>query len=213
MESIYSGRTMIYTGPSMNRTLAAGDLLHLVPCEVSRLRSGDVIVFAPHGQGSAVVHRIVCVGKEGIRTRGDNNRDIDSAIVHSQNILGKVVAAERNHKVRRIHGGRLGNLVAAAMRARRNFVDTLANALRPSYRRLAESGALLSLLPRAMRPRVVCFQRPTGAELQLMMGGRSIGVLRPGAEVWTILPPFRLFVDERALPLWETPHAGVLSSK
>jgi hypothetical protein len=213
VDTIRSALTLIYTGPSMNRTLAAGDLLHVAPCEISDLRCGDVIVFASRGRSSAIAHRVVSVTKEGVWTRGDNNPDIDPETLHAQDILGKVVAAERNHKIRRIHGGQLGRLVAATMQARRLALAVLVKALRSPYRRAAESGILQALLPRRMRPRLVCFQRPNGAELQLMMGSRSIGMLRAGDQVWTILPPFRLLVDESTLPLWEGPHAGLRSSK
>jgi hypothetical protein len=57
-----------------------------------------------------------------------------------------------------------------------------------------------------MRPRVISFNREAGTELQLVMGQRVIGRRLEGKTRWHIRRPFRLFVDEEALP--ENPGKG-----
>jgi len=60
-----------------------------------------------------------------------------------------------------------------------------------------------------MRPRVISFNRDAGTELQLVMGRRVIGRWLEGKSGWNIRRPFRLFVDEAALPENKEEVSGV----
>jgi hypothetical protein len=51
-----------------------------------------------------------------------------------------------------------------------------------------------------LRPRVITFERDGAREMQLVLGRRIIGRCAPGDAKWKIKRPFRLFVDEKALP-------------
>jgi hypothetical protein len=87
-----------------------------------------------------------------------------------------------------------------AMRAI-NVIDVrLSSQLRATYYRLARAGIFRPWLPSWMRPRVISFNRGAGTELQLVMGRRVIGKWQEGKSGWNIRRPFRLFVDEAALP-------------
>jgi hypothetical protein len=60
-----------------------------------------------------------------------------------------------------------------------------------------------------MRPRVISFNREGGTELQLVMGRKVIGRRLEGKSGWNIRRPFRLFVDEEALPENKAEVSGV----
>jgi signal peptidase I len=57
-------KSIIYTGPSMNPTLRAGDGLQIEPYEGKKIRAGDVIVFVSPENGHKVTHRVISVRGE-----------------------------------------------------------------------------------------------------------------------------------------------------
>jgi len=61
----------------MNPTLKAPDLLQVVPYQGKEIHRGDVIVFRPPGSKGMVVHRVISVDAQGVRTRGDKNSELD----------------------------------------------------------------------------------------------------------------------------------------
>ena len=184
----------------MNPIFRDGDALRLVPCN-GTVRRGDVIVFMPPDNDRKIIHRVVSVGPEGIRTRGDNNGSGDPWDLKPHEIIGRVVSLRRNGKEIAIAGGVAGRLQELAVRILRRADVSLTNLFRGSYHRLAWSRFskrhLHGLFPR----RVITVNRPEGAELQLMVGNRLAGRLIPGQKSWTIWRPYLLFVDEASLPL------------
>ena len=52
------------------------------------IKEKDIIAFK-YNDGTLVTHRAVKVTKLGIRTKGDNNKDIDSNVVKKENFVGK----------------------------------------------------------------------------------------------------------------------------
>jgi signal peptidase I len=86
---------VVYTGPSMNPTLRQPDLLIVVPYADRPVRPGDVIYCRSPEDGREVVHRVVCVVPDGIRTRGDNNPIDDPYLLQVADVAGRVVAARR----------------------------------------------------------------------------------------------------------------------
>lgn len=190
----------LYNGPSMNPTLKPGDRLRVVPYGNRGIGVGDVVVIrAPEGKRN-VAHRVVSVGPRGVKTRGDNNNQIDSWLLRPEEIIGRVISAQRGTKSISIHGGRRGAVYASVLRPIKHVNLTISRLLHPVYRRLSESGIFRRALPRRARLRVLCFTRPDGLEMHLYMGGWFIGRRRPGWERWQVRPPFRLFVDEGSLP-------------
>ena len=199
-------KSINYIGPSMNPTLKPGDRLHIIPYDGQDIRRGDVVVFVPPGGGSKIIHRVVSIHSQGIKTRGDNNNELDQWVLKPDQILGCVVSAQRGNRRRRIFCGPMGSLFALTVRFIHVVDSCVSFLLRPAYREFARAGIFIRLLPAQMRPRVISLNRDAGTELQLVMGRRVIGRWMPGRTQWHISRPFRLFVEEAALP--ENPAKG-----
>ena len=202
-------KSINYIGSSMNPTLKPGVRLYVRAYHGQKIRRGDVVVFIQPGRDSKIVHRVTSVSSDGVRTRGDNCNHADDWVLRWENILGRVVAAQRGRKRLRVFGGPLGHSFAMAIRAIKSIDSLLSSLLRPFYQRLARRGVLRRWLPSRMRPRVISFKREAGTELQLVMGRRVIGRWAEGKSGWNIRRPFRLFVDEASLPENEGEVSGV----
>jgi hypothetical protein len=189
-----------YMGPSMNPSLKAGDGLNVVPYENRKVCVGDVVVFRPPGGNHDVVHRVVSVDAEGVRTRGDNNSQVDPWVLQRGDIIGRVVSARRGSGSVTIHGGAWGRVLGPALRTEKQLNQTISRILHPAYHLLARSGVLSAFLPLQRKTRILCFNRNGGKELQLLVGKRVIGRRLPDKNQWEISRPFRLFIDESSLP-------------
>ncbi len=192
--------SLFVRGDSMRPLFRPGDRIAFIPCRAEELRRGDIIIFTPPGQGERVVHRVVSTGPRGIRTRGDANPRRDPGEVRQEDIVGRAVYAERRGRVIPVAGGLAGRLSVACIRMLRRCDHLASYVLYPCYRALARSGLFRVLLPPALRPRVVTFERDGAREMQLVLGRRIIGRRSAGVGTWTIRRPFRLFVDEQSLP-------------
>ena len=177
-----------------------GDRILFVPCRAEDVRQGDVIIFTSPGQDERVVHRVVSTGPDGIRTKGDANPYRDAWDLRQEDIVGRAVSVDRAGRVIPVAGGLAGRLLGAFIRALRKSDHHASHVLNPCYRGLARSGLLRVLLPPALRPRVITFERDGQREMQLLMGKRIIGRRPAGTGAWTIRRPYRIFVDEQALP-------------
>ncbi|UCG42940.1 MAG: SynChlorMet cassette protein ScmC [candidate division WOR-3 bacterium] len=219
VESLMAGdsQRMVYTGTSMDPSLREPDLLEVKPYSAERVRPGDVVCFKPPGTDRTIVHRVVGVGPDGIRTRGDNKIATDDPWVLRQgDIIGRVVAAQREGRRRAVHGGwkgrrsllvRRGTLLGRGIR---RLVGSLPHAL---YDFVAGLGPFDRLLPSNLRPRLVrfrCYAARRQMSLKLLMGRQTIGRYVGRCDEWRIRRPFRLFVDEQAL---RRAAAPVLSSE
>ena len=202
-------KSMNYIGSSMNPSLKPGARLDVRAYHGEKIRRGDVIVFIPPGGDSKIVHRVISVNSDGIRTRGDNCNQEDDCVLWREHILGRVVAAQRGSRRRRIFGGPLGRLFALTVRVIHAVDVCLSPLLRATYNEFAGADILTRLVPAQMRPRVISLKRAAGEELQLLMGRRVIGRWLPGKSGWHIRRPFRLFVDEGSLPKNKTEVSGV----
>ena len=191
---------MNYMGPSMNPTLKSGDGINVIPYGKRKIRIGDIIVFpSPKGYHN-VVHRVVSVDPQGIKTRGDNNSNIDPWTLSHDGIIGHVFQAQRGKRRISIHNGLKGLLYSLGIRATRMIDSNISSLLHPAYYWLSRKGVFRPWLSARMQTRVLSFNRHNGTEFQLQMGRRVIGRLLPGSSQWLIRRPFRLFVDEAALP-------------
>ncbi len=189
-----------YAGPSMNPTLDAGDGLKVLPYHGRTIRPGDVVVFRSPAGRHNVVHRVVRVDGQGIRTRGDNNTEDDAWLLQLDQIIGQVVYVTRHNTTWRLAAGRSGRVLAAFARIRRSVGSCMANLLRPIYRALGTSGIFRRCLGPPAHLRIVSFARPNGVEMHLFLGRLPIGRRPAGMSPWQIRPPFRLFIDEASLP-------------
>jgi hypothetical protein len=159
-----------------------------------------VIIFHPPGKQERVVHRVISNGPEGIRTQGDANPCRDTGALRQDDIVGRAVSLERGGRVIPVGGGRAGRMYAALIRALRKSDHIASHVLNPCYRGLARSGLFRTLLPPALRPRVISYDRDGQREMQLVIRSLIIGRRPAGTCAWTIRRPFRIFVDEQALP-------------
>jgi len=189
------------SGPSMTPTLQPLDLLELEPYGEREVRVGDVVAFPSPGVGKHIVHRVVRVGPEGIRTLGDNNIHEDAVILGPEDLTGRVIAAWRGQRRRIVAGGLRGRLVRRLARMRRWLDRATSFFLRRPYHALARSGALRSILPDPLKPRVVRYGVNEHAQLLLFLGGRVIGNYHADLGGWRIRRPFKILVDEAKLPV------------
>jgi signal peptidase len=190
-----------YTGKSMFPTFRKGDILRVEPYRDTEISPGDVIVFKSHINGLLVVHRVVSAGEEGVRTKGDNVLLTDNIVLQANDIIGAVVSVQRGRTRIMISGGFPGRMYALILGTGKRFQILLSNLFRPSYHWLAQRGAFKNLFPRFLPTKVSCFRREDGLDFQLHWGRHLIGRRLPGQDQWYIRPPFRLFVDERSLPV------------
>jgi signal peptidase I len=203
-------------GESMRPLFRPGDQIGFAPCRCEELRRGDVIIFTPPGRGERVVHRIVSCGPEGIRTRGDANPYTDAWTLRQENIAGRAVSLERKGRTIPVAGGLAGRLLALLIRAFRKSDHLASHVLSPCYRGISRSGFFRALIPPALRPRVITFERDGVMEMKLVLGRRLIGRCDPGESKWEIRRPFRLIVREESLPVMKqaadretSPRAGL----
>ena len=189
-----------YIGPSMNPTLKAGDGLSVMPYGSSRIQIGDVIVFhEPEGKNN-IAHRVVAVDSQGVRSKGDNNINIDPWVLLPGDIIGRVVSAQRKSKSLTIRGGAWGRLFAPLLWIIKQVNLSVSRILHPAYHMLAGSGIFIKFNSFLPKTRVLSFHKPGGTEYLLLMGKHVIGRRLSGKDYWQIARPFRLFVDEASLP-------------
>jgi hypothetical protein len=187
----------------MTPTLREFDLLEIQPYGDRKVQIGDVVAFQPSGGTKHVVHRVIHVGQDGIRTLGDNNLYEDAVDLTPEDLTGRVVAAWRGQWRRKVYGGSVGRLIAYAVRITRKLDRSMSWILRPAYHALARSGALRQILPPGWRPRLVGYQVDGRIRYHLLLGGRLVGRYDRDLGAWQIRRPFKLLVDERSLPVPE----------
>ncbi|MCG6536914.1 MAG: SynChlorMet cassette protein ScmC, partial [Syntrophales bacterium LBB04] len=192
-----------YVGPSMNPTLREPEMMEVLPYDQRPIRVGDVAFFLPPEADQPVVHRIVGIAPEGISTLGDNNSQNDAYLLQPENIQGRVVAAWRGQKRRKIAGGPRGRLISGWLRWRRALDRSLSPLLHPLYQTMTRSGWIARVLPARFRPRVVVFRFQGQDRLQLLLGRRIIGRYDHRRHQWQIQRAFQLLVDPRALAVKE----------
>ena len=74
---------------SMEPTIETGSVCFINRhAKFNSIKEKDIIAFK-YNDGTLVTHRAVKVTKLGIRTKGDNNKDIDSNVVKKENFVGK----------------------------------------------------------------------------------------------------------------------------
>ncbi len=190
-----------YIGPSMNPTLLDGDMLEIQPYHGRPVHPGDVVFFRRPGGEGYIVHRVVLRSRARVLTRGDNNPQADPFLLRPSDIMGRVVAARRRNRRRKISGGFRGIVRGRLLLATRGIKRRGAFALHEPYQALASSGAFRRLLPRSLRPRCVESESMKGGKrLHLVFLGRVVGRFDGAKRIWMIRKPFKLLVDETLLP-------------
>lgn len=192
---------VVYSGPSMNPTLQAHDLLDVVPYTGGKPAAGDIICFTPSGDEKIVVHRIIRVTGSGIRTQGDNNLMADPDLIQEDQVIGRVTGATRGKHHRKIAGGTYGRFTRRRMCIRRSALTIIVKIIRLAKPALVITRASYHLLPGSWKPRIVLFSSRNNQVLRLFFGTTVAGEFNTIRHVWTIRFPFWLLVDESALPV------------
>jgi hypothetical protein len=156
-------------------------------------------VFSHPENNHKIVHRVVSVDLNGVRTRGDNSKEADFWCLNPTDIYGYVINYQRKNKQRQILGCRAGPLLAQSVRTAKLIYCFISDLLRPLYHRLALKDISSERLNTFLKIRVISFCRPAGKESHLLIGRRVIGRRPPGKIQWQIKFPFRLFIGEKFL--------------
>jgi len=191
--------TVRYTGPSMRPTLQPGDLL-TVEEECRRLLIGDIIVFRDD-EGQSIVHRIVAMDQAGVKTKGDNNSEPDAGTVDRERLIGRVTAMVRGKRIITIRGGFLsGRAYRGVLLALKRCEWFLVRRLHPLYRGIAQFSWPQKVFGALLKPRFLYFNKPEGAEIQMLIDRRVIGRYLQAENGWQIRRPYRLLINETTLP-------------
>jgi signal peptidase I len=203
--SIPAKESILYLGKSMYPTLHNFDLLYLAPPHIRSIRLGDIIAFRFPDQSIIIVHRVIGILEGGIVTRGDANYAKDSSLVQIKDTLGSVKSIERDGQPHRILTGYCGlffaYLLRIPLRVRKVPFHILLPLFRNVYYNLSNWGIIGKLLCFRQFTRIGVLNTPRGVQLQLLVGKRTIGWLRPPYRKWAIIPPFHLLVNEAQLPM------------
>jgi len=194
---------IVYSGPSMNPTLRAPDLLDVVPYNGAQPAVGDIICFTPPGDEKIVVHRVIRITGSGIQTQGDNNHSADTDILQNDQIVGRVVGATRGNQIRRIASGSMGRITRWRMRTRKSAIINIFRIIRLAKPALVLTRASSNLLPGIWKPRIVLYSSRNTQIMRLFFGASVAGEFNAIRGIWTIRFPFRLLFDEKDLPTVE----------
>ena len=185
-------------GRAMSPALTEFEIVEAEPYGPRPVRPGDVVCFRSPDGAEMSMRRVVEVGCEGIRTRGDNVRHDDPWLLQTGDIVGRIVAARRGPRRRAIDGGFSGQVEAVLARIAVPVRTALAHVARRSRNPAAAPAApFAGILPRRLRPRLVEFNGRCWVVLKLLIRDREIGHYDCLSEVWRIQRPFRWFVDVR----------------
>ena len=190
------GKIFIYKGSSMYPTFKQSDLLYVVPYKDGKIKCGDVIVFKVPGKMEMVVHRIISINEEGIRTKGDNNKNIDPYVLNPCDIVGKVVYGYRGNKKIKIYGPNIAKIILLIKKILLKIDKIFSKIFRYPYCLFSERGILRLFLPFSLRPRIIRFRKENGYELVIVMGRKAIGRYISQRQKWEIKKPFRIFLGK-----------------
>ena len=185
-------------GSSMLPLLRHFDYADIEPYNGRPVRKGDAVLFFSSGGKHKVIHRVVSVGIDGIKTRGDNNSKQDRFTLKPEEILGRVTYIYRGGRKIRMHGCLTSRLIMLVYRLVQRFGLIASFIFSPAYRWLSKRIYLTSLIPVSMRPRVISFNGPEDDGSLIMMGRLVIARRPAGKDEWNIRRPFRFFVKEDA---------------
>ena len=193
-EKIYS-----MSGNSMIPTLSEPMILETSRAEY--YSQGDVVVFNDKNSNT-IVHRIVKLTKSGFITRGDNNLNDDEPIP-LQDILGKVVAANRGEKQYRVSEGKSGYRVHRYLQVRKKIMRYPLRLLSFWYQLLSRTDFFAKLLPRKYKPKIIQYQN---SQAQVYIGKILAGRYDVRRQHWIISRPWRIFIDEKNLTKAQLGH-------
>ena len=200
----------IYRGTSMNPTLFEPEMLTVMPYKGKNPKKGDIICYRLGQKNNGVVHRIIALKGNSIKTRGDNSASPDDYTVDKSAVIGRVTASIRNDKRRTVYGGHAGLIDMHLQRVSRKINRFVSKLLKKSYYCLSASGVFRKIKPRSMVFKVAIFEKHLRIYPKLVLNGRTVGTFDFRTNTWQIKRPYRLFVDEKKLPLIDDPSLSEL---
>jgi hypothetical protein len=185
----------------MNPTFRDLDVIEFVPITNEKLRIGDIIVIMRETDpGQRIIHRIVAISTEGIRTRGDNNKEIDHWILKKHEIEGRVIKVLRKGREIPLHLGYAGYLEFLLHTMRNRIVASCIRVLQYPYRRCSHSTFFSKTFSKVIHYRIVTFSGSDRYEAFLYFGPFCAGYRKKGQDIWEIRPPFGLLIHPSHLP-------------
>ncbi len=198
--TIKRGNTLLYLGKSMNPTLRDLDVVEFVSIPLSQMHKGDVIVIKRQEHPEErIIHRIISISPEGIRTQGDNNDRIDPWILLPSEIEGIVISAWRGKRKIKMYSGLPGYCRYIAHRIRLKTTSTGISLIRAPYCFIS-SNKISRMTCRFVTLRLVDFSGSDRSEVQVYVGPIYAGRLVKGKNKWEIRPPFHILINPDDFP-------------
>jgi len=186
----------------MNPALLQDDILEWVPVSERLPVPGDVIIFRdPANTGCLIIHRIVSKYPDGSYcTRGDNTRCNDGHPVMLSSIMGVVIGGIREERHLDVSMGYAGVKHHQYAQQRVKLLALLEHFFSRPYWKISQKKVICRIVPQRYRQRLVLIKTHEGFDLQVYLGKRLVGWKGEKDRDWTILPPYRLFIDWGHLP-------------
>lgn len=193
-------RRILYKGPSMKPLFQDLDFLSLVPCDRVTLKPGDVVLFQAPDTGEQVVHRVISFNNGEIRTKGDNNREMDLHVLTFSDIMGKVASVSRKGRPFQVMGGVSGLFLHHLFRASSFLSAYSRQMLKPLWQGLVFLRPLRWVQLFLPKVRIVSYKRPEGEERSLFVGHYPVARKKPSETRWVIVNRFfQLVIDGNAI--------------
>jgi len=186
----------------MNPALLQDDILEWVPVSERLPVPGDVIIFHdPANTGCLIIHRVVGKYPDGSYcTRGDNMLCNDGHPVKLSSIIGVVTGGIREERPLDVSMGFAGVMHHQYAQQRAKLLSRLEHFFSRPYWKLSQKRVICRIVPHRYRQRLVLIKTYEGYDLHVYLGGRLVGWKGEKDRYWTILPPYRLFIDWGHLP-------------
>ncbi|RQW11781.1 signal peptidase I [candidate division KSB1 bacterium] len=84
-------------GFSMYPFIKEGDLVTLGRIDLARIRVGDVIALPHPEEGKLIIHRVVRIDRDHLKTKGDHN-PVSDGWIERESILAIVLRVQRTEK-------------------------------------------------------------------------------------------------------------------
>jgi len=195
-------KLLLYKGESMFFTLRSFDRLKVERYGLARrIQVGDVICFSLASTPSIIVHRVVGIYGEYIKTRGDNHDFIDPWTITVEDITGQVVYGYRGKRRFLVYGGFIGRCWAFWLSSLRRVKKIVYYFLKPLYLQIINYKFIKEIFFLLLRIRRIKI-RASDFEVHLFLGKRVIARYSSWERRWRITKLFRFLLDEKKLNLY-----------
>lgn len=193
-----TGDEISYQGMSMYSTFIDGD--RLIFDRDSPIKRGDVIVYPEPRRSRYIIHRVVHMTGDVVRTAGDNNWNLDSYSIDRRSIVGKVIRIRRLDTISSVRGGFRGRLYFWYMVFIHRRIRVILLQGKPLYELLVHGAIFGRLFAPFLDIRPVVLIKEGKPEIRLFLNNHYVGIRRRADRPWSIRAPFRFFIDPDTLP-------------